>query len=53
MARAGTRNGVPDGADKPDVATDEPLPEWEQELLVGQNAPAGGESKPAEAPTES
>jgi small subunit ribosomal protein S2 len=53
MARAGTRNGVPDGADKPEVATDEPLPEWEQELLVGQNAPAGGESKPAEAPTES
>jgi small subunit ribosomal protein S2 len=53
MARAGTRNGVPDGEDKPAVATDEPLPEWEQELLVGQNAPAGGgESKPAEAPAE-
>jgi small subunit ribosomal protein S2 len=53
MARAGVRNGVPDGEDKPTVATDEPLPEWEQELLVGQNAPAGGESKPADAPSES
>ena len=56
MARAGTRNGVPDGQDKPAVATDEPLPEWEQELLVGQNAPAGGgadaPAKPADAPAE-
>jgi small subunit ribosomal protein S2 len=42
IARAGVRNGVPDGEDKPapGVAADEPLPEWEKELLVGQNAPA-------------
>ncbi|HEY0451863.1 30S ribosomal protein S2 [Actinophytocola sp.] len=57
MARAGVRNGVPDGEDKPAVAAEEPLPEWEQELLVGQNAPAGGgaeaPAKPADAPSES
>ncbi len=42
MARAGVRN-EPDGEDKPEaVGADEPLAEWEQELLVGQNAPAGG-----------
>jgi small subunit ribosomal protein S2 len=48
MARAGVRNGVPDGEDKPaPVAANEPLPEWEQELLVGQNAPVAA---PAAAP---
>jgi small subunit ribosomal protein S2 len=64
IARAGVRNGVPDGEDKPapGVASDEPLPEWEQELLVGQNAPAapaaaapaaGEAATPADQPSES
>ena len=46
---------MPDGEDKPTpgVASDEPLPEWEQELLVGQNAPGGEAAKPAEQPSES
>jgi len=35
LARAGARNGaVADGEDKPEVASDEPLAEWEQELLT-------------------
>jgi len=43
IARAGARNGVPEGADKPQpVGSDEPLPEWEKELLTGANA-AGGD----------
>ncbi|HET9143562.1 30S ribosomal protein S2 [Actinophytocola sp.] len=42
IARAGARNGVPEGEDKPQpVGSDEPLPEWEQELLTGANAGAG------------
>jgi small subunit ribosomal protein S2 len=59
IARAGVRNGVPDGEDKPTpgLASDEPLPEWEQELLVGQNAPSSAEApatgRPADAPSES
>jgi small subunit ribosomal protein S2 len=56
MARAGARNGAPEGEDKPQpVGSNEPLPEWEQELLTGANAaPAGGGAVavPAEAPTE-
>jgi small subunit ribosomal protein S2 len=41
MARAGTRNGAPEGEDKPQpVGSDEPLPEWEQELLTGAKTPA-------------
>ncbi|GAB3456058.1 30S ribosomal protein S2 [Actinophytocola sediminis] len=48
IARAGVRNGVPDGEDKPAVA-EEPLPEWEQELLVGQTAPAAAPTAAAEA----
>jgi small subunit ribosomal protein S2 len=49
IARAGARNGAPEGEDKPQpVGSDEPLPEWEQELLVGQNAaPAGDAEAPA------
>jgi small subunit ribosomal protein S2 len=64
MARSGVRNGVPDGEDKPEAGVSaEPLPEWEQELLVGQAAPAAAGAateaapaaaeKPAEAPSES
>jgi small subunit ribosomal protein S2 len=40
MARAGARSGAAsDGADKPEpgqLGSDEPLPEWERELLTGQ-----------------
>jgi len=43
MARAAARSGgEPDGTDKPDpgvLATDEPLPEWERELLTGAAQP--------------
>jgi small subunit ribosomal protein S2 len=60
MARSGVRNGVPDGEEKPQPGvSDEPLPEWEQELLVGQTAPAAGGSDaaaaaaPAEKPADS
>jgi small subunit ribosomal protein S2 len=52
MARAGARNGVPEGEDKPQpVGSNEPLPEWEQELLTGANAaaaPGAGEQVAAE-----
>ena len=34
LARAGARNGAAEGDDKPEVASDEPLAEWEQELLT-------------------
>jgi small subunit ribosomal protein S2 len=60
MARAGARNGVPAGEDKPEpgVGTGEPLAEWEQELLTGASTGArdGGQTGaavPAEQPTES
>jgi small subunit ribosomal protein S2 len=52
MARAGTRNGAPEGEDKPQpVGSDEPLPEWEQELLTGAKpaAPDGDQVVAAEA----
>jgi small subunit ribosomal protein S2 len=48
IARAGARNGAPEGEDKPQpVGSNEPLPEWEQELLTGANATAGGGGQPA------
>jgi small subunit ribosomal protein S2 len=55
IARAGARNGAPEGEDKPQpVGSDEPLPEWEQELLTGANATAGGGAPAApESSTES
>jgi small subunit ribosomal protein S2 len=47
IARAGARNGAPEGEDKPQpVGSNEPLPEWEQELLTGANK-ADGEQVPA------
>jgi small subunit ribosomal protein S2 len=56
IARAGARNGAPEGEDKPQpVGSNEPLPEWEQELLTGAK-PADGDqvaAAPAEAVTES
>lgn len=52
IARAGARNGAPEGEDKPQpVGSNEPLPEWEQELLTGAK-PADGEQVAAAA-TES
>jgi small subunit ribosomal protein S2 len=49
IARAGARNGAPEGEDKPQpVGSDEPLPEWEQELLTGSNK-AESEQVPAAA----
>src|SRR5919197_1333814 len=55
IARAGSRNGAPEGEDKPQpVGSDEPLPEWEQELLTGANATAGdGGQVSAEQSSES
>ncbi|WP_158843182.1 30S ribosomal protein S2 [Saccharothrix deserti] len=52
MARSGARTQAADGADKPEpgVGTDEPLAEWEQELLVGADAPAAAAPAAAEAP---
>jgi small subunit ribosomal protein S2 len=50
IARAGARNGAVEGEDKPQpVGSDEPLPEWEQELLTGANAPAQAEQVAASA----
>ncbi|WP_367136402.1 30S ribosomal protein S2 [Saccharothrix sp. HUAS TT1] len=46
MARSGARTKAADGADKPEPGTDEPLAEWEQELLVGAEVTEA----PAEAP---
>ncbi|MDQ6876060.1 MAG: 30S ribosomal protein S2 [Actinomycetota bacterium] len=58
MARAAARSGgEPDGTDKPDpgvLATDEPLPEWERELLTGAaqpNVAPATEASPAPAAT--
>jgi small subunit ribosomal protein S2 len=59
IARAGARNGAPEGEDKPQpVGSDEPLPEWEQDLLTGANATgganaAGGAQVASPAETES
>ncbi len=55
IARAGARNGAPEGEDKPQpVGSNEPLPEWEQELLTGAKQ-ADGEpvAATAEPATES
>jgi small subunit ribosomal protein S2 len=56
MARAGAgRSGSADGDDKPEpgIAEDEPLAEWEKELLVRSDATAGGAEPAADqAPTE-
>ena len=51
MARSGARNGSADGAEKPEpgVASDEPLAEWEKELLVGADAVAADGEKAAAA----
>ncbi|MGB9377264.1 MAG: 30S ribosomal protein S2 [Mycobacteriales bacterium] len=50
MARASARSaGEADGDDKPDagqLATDEPLPEWERELLTGGATTAQAEAAP-------
>jgi len=49
IARAGSRRG---GEEKPEpgvVAADEPLPEWERELLVGDQSGADTASAPAES----
>jgi small subunit ribosomal protein S2 len=56
MARAGAgRSGSPDGDDKPEpgIATDEPLAEWEKELLVSSDATAGDadQAPPTAEPT--
>ena len=56
MQRSGGRRDAADGQDKPEVASDEPLTEWEQELLttnaaVATEAPA--EAAPAEQPVQS
>jgi small subunit ribosomal protein S2 len=54
MARAGAgRSNSADGDDKPDagIATDEPLAEWEKELLVRADASTGdADAAPAAAP---
>ncbi|WP_019818370.1 30S ribosomal protein S2 [Saccharomonospora saliphila] len=44
MARSGRNGSAPEGEEKPEagVATDEPLAEWEQELLAGSDAGASG-----------
>jgi small subunit ribosomal protein S2 len=46
IARAGSRDQAPDGADKPEptgeVGADEPMPEWERNLLVRE----GGAPEP-------
>jgi small subunit ribosomal protein S2 len=44
MARAGGRTDAAEGEDKPEpVGVDEPMPEWERELLVGEGAGAEGD----------
>ncbi|HKN95823.1 MAG TPA: 30S ribosomal protein S2 [Pseudonocardiaceae bacterium] len=52
MARAGARTGAADGEDKPEaagIASDEPLAEWEKELLVRADA---GTGEAEQTPTE-
>jgi len=58
MQRSGARRDAADGQDKPDVPVDEPLAEWEQELLttnaaVATEAPAAEAAAPAEQPVQS
>ncbi|WP_007024108.1 MULTISPECIES: 30S ribosomal protein S2 [Saccharomonospora] len=56
MARSGRNGSAPEGEEKPEagVATDEPLAEWEQELLAGSEAGAAQQSgeQPAEQSSE-
>ncbi len=52
MSRSGVRTGNAGGAEKPEPGTDEPLAEWEQELLVNAEAPAAAETPAADAPAE-
>jgi len=57
MARSGARNNAADGDDKPEPGIDEPLAEWEQELLTSTTPEAAAEAAPvaaetAEAPAE-
>jgi len=47
IARSGAAAAATDGAASPDVAVGEPLAAWEQELLVGDAAPAPTASAPA------
>ncbi|WP_236794020.1 30S ribosomal protein S2 [Amycolatopsis sp. GM8] len=51
LARSGRNGSAPEGQDKPEpgVASDEPLAEWEKELLAGSE----GEQQPAEQTTSS
>ncbi|HVV13716.1 30S ribosomal protein S2 [Amycolatopsis sp.] len=52
LARSGRNGSAPEGQDKPEpgVATDEPLAEWEKELLAGNE---GGQPAAAEQTTSS
>ncbi|WP_116048324.1 30S ribosomal protein S2 [Amycolatopsis palatopharyngis] len=47
MARSGRNGSAADGQDKPEpgVASDEPLAEWEKELLAGSDSAAGDAEK--------
>jgi small subunit ribosomal protein S2 len=51
LARSGRNGAAPEGQDKPEpgVASDEPLAEWEKELLAGSE----GGQRPAEQTTSS
>ncbi|MFT7838421.1 30S ribosomal protein S2 [Saccharothrix sp. BKS2] len=49
MSRSGARTQVADGADKPEPGANEPLAEWEQELLVGADATTDKPAPAAEA----
>jgi small subunit ribosomal protein S2 len=51
MARSGARNNAADGDDKPEPGIDEPLAEWEQELLAGATATASTTAAGAEPGT--
>ncbi|GAB2989034.1 30S ribosomal protein S2 [Amycolatopsis acidiphila] len=53
LARSGRNGSAPEGQDKPErgVASDEPLAEWEKELLAGSEG--GGQPQPAEQTTSS
>ena len=53
MQRSGARRDAAEGQDKPEVAADEPLAEWEQELLTTNTAPATEAPAPAEQPVQS
>lgn len=50
MARSGARTKAAEGEDKPEPGQDEPLAEWEQELLVGADVPAAAAAAAPEEP---